>query len=120
MKTPGQVVLGHWYAPEPVARVVNNYLSPGLTHSAIGPFFDVYRGAGNLLNIAQLGLSAFHLTMTALESAVSKVSVGVQKIGSGQFGEAARDFASAPLAPALALRGGAELRHAYRAGTTGP
>jgi hypothetical protein len=42
-------------------NVINNYLSPGLrSDKYVGKLFRGYLAAGNLMNQAQLGLSAFH------------------------------------------------------------
>lgn len=68
---------GQYYAPADAARIVNNYLSPGLRGKVL---FDAVRGAGNALNQAQLGLSAYHLTFTAIDSAISAVALGIKKI----------------------------------------
>jgi hypothetical protein len=54
----GLVVKGQYWAPEAAARIINNYLSPGLRGNAV---FDSYMGLGNFMNGAQLGFSAFHL-----------------------------------------------------------
>ncbi|HEX2949329.1 MAG TPA: zinc-dependent peptidase [Armatimonadota bacterium] len=74
---PGLRIMGKYMAPEPVARVLNNHLSPGL---AKYPAFEAFRKAGNLLNQAQLGASAFHLTFTTLDATVSKFALGVRKL----------------------------------------
>jgi hypothetical protein len=59
----GLSIAGYWMAPEPVATVINNYLSPGLRSDPhFGKAFRGYLGAGNVMNAAQLGLSAFHAT----------------------------------------------------------
>jgi hypothetical protein len=70
---PGMRIMGEYWAPEPVAKIVNNYLSPGLRGNAI---YDAYRGLGNTLNQFQLGLSAFHLGFTSMDASVSSRSAG--------------------------------------------
>jgi hypothetical protein len=84
-------IMGEYWAPEPVARVVNNHLSPGLRGNAI---FDAYRGLGNTLNQAQLGLSAFHLGFTSMDATVSRAALGLEHLASGQ---AARGLGRDPL-----------------------
>jgi hypothetical protein len=74
-------IMGEYWAPEPVARVVNNHLSPGLRGNAI---YDAYRGLGNTLNQAQLGLSAFHLGFTSMDATVSRAALGLEYLASGQ------------------------------------
>ena len=68
-------IAGRYAAPEPVATIINNYLSPGLRGNAI---YDAYRGLGNTLNQAQLGLSAFHLGMTSIDATVSRAALGLE------------------------------------------
>jgi hypothetical protein len=68
---------GHYYAPDDAARIINNYLSPGLRGNVI---FDVTRRAGNVLNQVQLGLSAYHLTFTAIDSSTSAWSLGQKQV----------------------------------------
>lgn len=118
--TDGRVILGHYYAPEPAARVLNNYLSPGLSTSAIGPYFNVYRQVGNLLNMAQLGMSAFHLGFTSLDAIVSRTALGVMQLREGQPVKAAATFAAAPLAPLTTAMKGREMKQAYLRGTDDP
>jgi hypothetical protein len=134
VKTEGMVVLGHHYAPEPVARVLNNYLSPGLSESAIGPFFDVYRGAGNLLNMVQLGFSGFHLMFTSLDAIVSQNALGVlqgrealRALTHGDLSTAGRrakealtNVVTSPAAPITTAIKGARVGRAYYGGTDDP
>lgn len=107
---PGRRIMGQYWAPEPVARVVNNYLSPGLRGNAL---YDAYRGAGNTLNQAQLGLSAFHLMFTSMDASVSRAALGLEYIASGKPIEGLSELASAPVAPVTNLRLGARIRSAY-------
>jgi hypothetical protein len=76
----GMVVSGHYYGPPEATRLLNNYLSPGLRGNIA---FDLYRRAGNFMNQVQLGISAFHLTMTGLEAVVSKAAQALQEIERG-------------------------------------
>jgi diguanylate cyclase (GGDEF)-like protein len=108
----GLVVKGHYYAPEPVATILNNYLSPGLRGNAL---FDAYSGAANLMNQAQLGLSAYHLGMTSLDAAVSRVALGIEQGVGLHPVDAIRSFASAPAAPVTNLLHGHRLLRAYLA-----
>src|SRR5262245_16430254 len=71
------IMAGKYYAPPDVARVFNNYLSPGLAGNAL---YDVLQGANNRLNSIQLGMSAFHLTAEAINAAVSEVGLGLQEL----------------------------------------
>ena len=76
-----KVIKGKYWAPEPAARVLNNYLSPGLRKYA------GYRGLmaiNNTLNQAQLGWSGYHLGFTAVNSAMSKFSLGMEQAMQGK------------------------------------
>lgn len=106
----GRRVIGEYWAPEPVAKVVNNYLSPGLRGNAL---YDAYRGVGNSLNQAQLGLSAFHLGFTSMDASVSRAALGVEYMASGQKLKGLKTLASAPLAPVTNARLGARVRAMY-------
>lgn len=114
----GMVIVGHYYAPEPVATVLNNFLSPGLSGNAL---FDAYRGIGNVLNQVQLGLSAFHLGFTSMDAAVSKAALGVEQIVAGRPLQGAGSIARFPVAPVENLiRGHKLLKEVLHPGTGGP
>src|SRR3989442_9600533 len=81
----GMVIRGYYYAPPEAAHVFNNYLSPGLQKYTA---YNVVRGMGNTLNQAQLGLSAFHLGFTALDSSVSDMALALERLSRGQVGRA--------------------------------
>ena len=76
----GMVTMGHWAMPEPVARLVNNYLSPGLAQSQL---YRLYQQAGNTLNNFQLGFSAFHLGFTSIDAATSGLALGIYQAAHG-------------------------------------
>ena len=111
------VVRGHYYAPEGAARIMNNYLSPGLRKYA------AYRGVAglnNALNQFQLGLSAFHLGFTAADTTVSKAALGYQALLRGKPLKALRYFAQTPTAAFTTyLEGDKMLKEWYRPGSQG-
>lgn len=84
--TAGPQLIGHYYAPEPVATDINNHLSQGLRGNKA---FDVYRGAANLMNQAQLGLSAFHAGFVFMDTQASAAALGMQLLSRGEFRKAA-------------------------------
>jgi hypothetical protein len=93
----GLVIKGHYWAPEGAARILNNYLMPGLRQKS-----GVYRavlGLNNVLNQAQLGLSAFHLGFTSADAAVSKAALGFEGLMRGKPVAAIKAFATTPVAP---------------------
>jgi hypothetical protein len=77
-------IAGYKVAPEAVANVINNQLSPGLRGDKhFGLAFRGFLGAGNLMNSVQLGLSGFHLAMTTMDSATSKVALALRRSARG-------------------------------------
>lgn len=82
------VANGSYFAPEPAARVINNYLSPGLREKF--KVYDIVRNYSNLLNQSQLGLSAFHLGFTALDASISDAALGLEKAMRGDIKGAAK------------------------------
>jgi hypothetical protein len=110
----GLHVLGQYWAPEPVATVLNNYLSPGLRGN---PIYDAYMGLGNTMNQAQLGLSWFHLGMTTIDTMVSQASLGLeQMVGGGGLGPVARgigNVAGFPIAPFRSYMRGSRVLSEY-------
>lgn len=115
----GMVLRGEYYAPEPAATVINNHLSPGLT--GVGAY-DVLRKAGNVMNSAQLGLSAFHLGFTTLDASISKAALGIKQItrgiGHGDMSDIATGLGNTaqslnPLQPLMNVMKGDKLMRAY-------
>ncbi len=94
---PGaQQIEGAYYAPSEVATVANNYLSPGLRKYAS---FRAYLSAANSANQFQLGLSAFHLGFTSLDTSISKLSLAFEYGAQGKPLKAAGKVAQIPFAP---------------------
>jgi hypothetical protein len=92
----GLSIAGYYMAPDAVANVMNNYLSPGIRgNKYFGKAFRAYLGAGNLMNQVQLGLSFFHALNTSLDSATSAFSLGLKKIGAGDVKGGAKDIGKA-------------------------
>lgn len=76
---------GNWAAPTEVVRAVNNFASQGLRGKLVFPIanfstYDALRSVGNLANQFQLSISAFHGVETAMNSAFTAQSVGIQKM----------------------------------------
>jgi hypothetical protein len=87
---PKERGLGQYYATPDVARILNNAVSKGLAGS---PTYDAIRQINNSLNEVQLGLSAFHLTGTALNAGISDIALGARQaargVATGDLGAAA-------------------------------
>lgn len=90
----GVSVAGYWMAPEPVARVINNHLSPGLRDSeSVGGLYKTYLAVGHAMNSAQL-LSGFHGLFSTIDTMASKMSLGMRQAWAGDFKEAGKSMAS--------------------------
>lgn len=114
----GIVIAGHLYAQPDSARILNNYLSPGLAGKSY--IYDMYRGAGNTLNQFQLGLSAFHLGFTSMDATISKFALGINKLSTGDFAGAIKEFGKAPFAPITNILQGRELLQSWYGKDKGP
>ena len=108
----GMIIRGEYYAPDEAATLINNHLSPGLQGNGV---FDAYRRIGMMMNTAQLGLSAFHVGFTTLDSMVSKVALGVKQMARGDIAEGAANVALgvSPTQPFSNLYKGDRLMRAY-------
>lgn len=72
--------IGAYYAPRPIAKIINNHLSPGASGNSL------YRGLRSLSsmgNIVRLSASAFHVINTGLMSAASEVNTGMRNVLAG-------------------------------------
>ncbi len=106
-----------YYAPNEIATVANNYLSPGLRK------FATYRGymaLSNSLNQFQLGLSAFHLGFTSLDTSISKLALSLEYAKEGNLGKAVKEGAKIPFAPVTnAIQGDRVLKEWMKPGSQG-
>lgn len=116
MAKPRSQPAGRWVAPEAVAQIFNNYLSPGLSQSMI---YRGMRSVGNTINQAQLGMSAFHAGFTSVDSAISRFALGIEQTlhgirtaDAGTVGQGLVSAASAPLAPITNAIKGYDLKRA--------
>ena len=113
----GSLEPGAYFAPEPAARVFNNYMSKGWHgQSAI---YDAVRRGNNALNTLQLGMSGFHATFVTADTAISKLALGIQQLSRGQSVEGPTNVifgsAAAPAAVVRTVMRGCELRRAWLA-----
>jgi hypothetical protein len=114
-----------YVAPEAVATVINNHLSPGLRdNKAFGGAFRMWLGTGNLLNQVQLAVPGFHLALTVGESAVSKFALGLKQIAAGKVvgGAASLAKAMSVVEPVIenTLRGNRLYKEWRKPGSTDP
>ena len=103
---------GVYYAPDQAATLLNNHLSPGLQGNSA---YQAFRQVGNMLNQAQLGLSAFHAGFTTMDSMVSKVALGAKQIARGDVLKGASNVAQGmlPTQAVVNLINGDRLLKAY-------
>jgi hypothetical protein len=92
----GRRIMAEYYAPDAVANVINNYLSPGLRKYKI---FRGYLSLANTLNQFQLGASAFHLGFTSFDAANSQLAAGIEDLYHKDVAGAAKTFLGVPTAP---------------------
>lgn len=79
---PVYAPVGEYYAPKDAAQVINNHLSPGFQGPAKSAY-DVIRYGGNSLNMAQLGLSLYHLVFTSMDNMASGAGLGIKQLFEG-------------------------------------
>lgn len=116
--SPGAVTkVGEYVAPEQVANIFNNYLSPGLRDK---PMFRGYLALGNMMNQAQLGFSAFHVLSTAVQSGTSKMALGLRYLAKGDVVEGGKHVAGSLIAPVGDFINGNKLMKAWKTGVGTP
>lgn len=106
-----------WAHPR-VQTVLQNHLAPGLWNSQISfenplasghqieiPWYRLMRNGSNLLNLAQLGLSAFHFTGTSINMMVSDLALAGQRAYHLEFDKAFTPAVKAVLAPLSPISG---------------
>jgi hypothetical protein len=109
---------GYWVAPEPAARILNNYLSPGLRDKSA--IVRGYMSFANFMNQLQLGLSGFHAVFTSLEAVSSHLALGIYQAAHGDVLKAAKTIALSPAAPFTSVMRGDKMLKAWsRPGTQG-
>jgi len=115
---PGFTVLGHYYAPEPVAKILNNYLSPGLRNNQnllISSGYNLMRGGGNILNQAQLALSLFHGINVTTDIMASTIGLGLRQMATpGQRIAGVLRLTTTPFSPVARIWDGLRIKKAYR------
>lgn len=116
-----RVLRGHWFVQEDAARVLNNFLSPGLERYAP---YRALRWFGNNLNMANLGLSGYHFTFSMIDTSTSKLSLGIEQAAQGKLKSGAtmaRGVAGIPMANQLEayLKGNKVLQEYSKPGSVG-
>ncbi|HEX3587808.1 MAG TPA: transglycosylase SLT domain-containing protein [Candidatus Angelobacter sp.] len=110
----GRLEPGNYWAPEPIARVFNNYMSQGWHGQSV--IYDGVRRGNNALNTMQLGFSGFHAAFVTADTAISKVALGLQQAAAGHpIRGLGNMFSGATIGHAMVstVRKGSELRRAW-------
>jgi hypothetical protein len=100
---------GKWYASEGAADVLNNFLSPGLRGRS--GLFKTLLGVNNVMNQANLALSAFHLRAVTISSMAGRMGLGVVKAMEGHPVDAAFHIFTSPAAPFIDFIKGSKVLH---------
>lgn len=112
------IIRGQYWAQPDAARLINNYLSPGLRDKSVA--FNGVLAAGNTLNQYQLGMSAFHLGFTSFDAMTSKVALATKQIFGKDAKLAFKSLAESPAAAfTTALKGNKYLKEWYNPGSQG-
>lgn len=107
----GAVIAGHIWAHPDAARIINNYLSPGLQGSKI---YQTVRMASNLQNQAQLGFSAFHAGFVTTNSWVGQLALAINQLELGHPLKAVLAAVQVPVAPIKDIISGNNIAKAWR------
>lgn len=120
MNPDGELVKrGSYYADDGFARIINNHLSPGLRDRSSA--YRAWLAAGNALNQAQLGVSAFHLGFTTMDAMTSKLALAINQGASGHPIQAAKSILETPISPITnIIRGDRVMREGLAPGTADP
>jgi hypothetical protein len=114
----GLVIKGEFVVPDEIAKIINNYLSPGLRRAENKSgrlLFRALRGVGNAMNQAQLSLSMFHgfnVTTDIVQTLTGEAMLKISR--KGHRLEGAKDLAKTPYDAIKVLIDGKELKKAYR------
>ena len=85
----GRREMGKYYAAEPLAQVINNHLSPGISHLDA---YKLWRGVNNTLNMIDLSVSYYHGLTTTLNSSFSDMALGMKQALAGKPLQGARSI----------------------------
>ena len=110
VRAGGLVINGYYYAPADAAKIINNYLSPGLRGNWL---YDLYRGAGNALNQLNLAISGFHAGFTTVEAVSAQGALGLSELMGGDPLKAGKSFVTMPFAPITTFIEGRKLLQSW-------
>jgi hypothetical protein len=97
----GLITTGYHAMPEEAARLINNYLSPGLQQKSA--VFRGYRALSNTMNQFQLGWSGFHAGFVTIDGMTSRFALGIYQGAHGHPLEGAKTSLTSIAAPIQAF-----------------
>lgn len=106
----GPQAVGRFWASEPVARILHNYLSSGWRGNGI---YDGIRHAGNALNQMQLAWPGFHSLFVTVDTFFSEIARGIDRGFHGEFGRGLSSIVQSPISVAKTIHKGSQVRRAY-------
>lgn len=116
----GIVQAGTWYTHPDAARIIDNYLSPGLRGKY---FYDLSRVASNSMIQARMSLSAFHGTFVSNDSNISNFALGLNQLSRGNVKGAFTNMAESllgPIGPIHTLLEGRKVMESWNGKDNGP
>lgn len=93
----GLLKYGSYWAAPGTAHVINNLYADGLSNRFI--LFRWALSASGVVNMFQLGYSAFHASMTATNAVMGRLTSFAQAASTGHFKTAGKNLLLAPIAP---------------------
>lgn len=86
----GRLEAGNYWAPEPLARIFNNYMSQGWNGRS--SIYSAVRRTNNALNALQLGFSGFHAAFVTADTLMSRMALGLGQLMQGSHDVATGEF----------------------------
>ena len=106
----GLILRGHYFMPEAAARVVKNFLAPGLGGKAL---YQTLRATSNSMLQCALGVSGYHAGFTTFEALTSRLALAFEEAFAGDLAGAAVQAAKIPITPVSNLVQGSRVMRAY-------
>jgi hypothetical protein len=106
----GQTEFGGYWAPEPLARVFNNYVSTGWQGN---PLYNGIRQTNNMLNALQLFWPGFHAAFVINDTMTSKAALAIDQMAKGKPLRALGTLAQTPISLPQAMIRGSQLRREW-------
>jgi len=116
VKVPGLNLLGEWVLPEGTARLLNNYLSPGLRNNEnliVRTVYNSIRTAQNTIDAVSLGVSLFHARNILIDCYQMSLNRLIRDIQLGHYDKFIQHALALPVAIGEAIVKGIQLKKMY-------